>query len=129
MIIEFFSGEPYEEITEINEEGKEIKTGKRRPNDLPLIQNFAKKIGVCVDTLNEWTRRHPEFSDSYKKARELQEAFWVTNSLYGGYSPAFTIFAGKNMFGWRDKQEVAHSGGVAVLSHDPIDKPETSGVE
>lgn len=103
-IIDYFSGEPYS--TETTESG----ASKKIPNDLPLIQNYAKKIGVCVDTLNEWTKVHPAFSEAYKKARALQEAFWTTNSLHGLYSPAFTIFAGKNMFGWRDKQEHEHTG-------------------
>lgn len=83
-------------------------------NDLPTFQRFSYEIGVCTDTLHEWKKVHPEFSEAYKRAQELQEAMWLTNSMKGLYPGAFTIFAGKNMFGWRDKQEVEHSGGVDI---------------
>lgn len=79
---------------------------KEKANDFPMFVDYAIKIGVCLDTLNEWTRRHPEFSDSYKKAKQMQERNWQLCSMKGLYSPAFTIFMGKNVYGWTDKQQI-----------------------
>ena len=103
-IVSFFSKNPYEEHSD----------HKRFPNPLPTIEMFAHKIGVSRSTVALWTEKHEEFSDAFKKARELQFNFWLTNSLLGLYPPGFACFTGKNMFGWRDKQEVEHTGGVIV---------------
>lgn len=110
------------------------------PNELPLFSGFANQIGVNGDTVVEWSSatkkngklKYPEFSAAYKKAKEIQERMWTNNSLRGLYSPAFTIFMGKNVFGWRDKQEVDLStlgekvNGfnyvVPINSDDPDDK-------
>lgn len=84
-------------------------------NDLPTFQEFAHSIDVHVDTLHEWKKVHPDFSEAYKRAQALQEAMWLKNSMKGYYPGSFTIFAGKNMFGWRDKKEVEHSGSLTLL--------------
>lgn len=86
-------------------------------NELPLFSGFANFIGVNKDTIVEWSEaktksgklKYPEFSVAYKKAKEMQERMWTNNSLRGLYNPAFTIFMGKNVFGWHDKQEVDHT--------------------
>jgi hypothetical protein len=95
-VIDWMDKEPYTITDE----------GKKSPNDLPTFERFAHSIGVAKSTIYKWAETIPEFSDSLKKAGELQEDFWRANSLLGLYSPAFTIFAGKNMFGWRDKQDL-----------------------
>ena len=74
-------------------------------NELPTIQGFCIKIGIVKSTLHEWVDKYKGFSNAYKKAKEMQEEFWLQNSLRGLFNPAFTIFAGKNMFGWRDMRE------------------------
>lgn len=94
-----------------DEKEKEIEVA----NELPTIQGFCISIGIVKDTLHRWVEIHKEFSDAYKKAKEMQEEFWLQNSIRGLYNPAFTIFAGKNMFGWRDKTETdITSGGKPI---------------
>lgn len=112
QIIEYFDIEPYKTITvtftykngDTKDEEKEVA------NDLPLLSEFARKIGVCHDTLIEWTNVHPEFSEAYKKAKKLQERNWIACSLKGLYSQPFTIFMGKNVFGWADNQNLRLTG-------------------
>lgn len=36
------------------------------------FETFAVEIGVHRDTVNEWTRKHPEFSDAVDQARALR---------------------------------------------------------
>lgn len=87
------------------------------PNELPLISMFERQEGLGIGRCSKWakaknddgTYKYPIFRQAYKEAKALQENMWVNNSLRGLYSGAFTIFAGKNMFGWRDKQEIDHT--------------------
>lgn len=88
-----------------DEKEKEIEVA----NELPTIEGFCRELEISKSTLHEWVKKYPEFSNAYKRAREMQEDLWLKNSLKGLYSPVFAIFAGKNMFGWRDKQEHDHT--------------------
>ena len=103
----YFDIEPYREVevTHKNKKGDEWTTFEDKANDLPTIEGFARTINVSRDTVYEWIKRHKKFSDTHKKARSMQEHIWMTNSLKGLYNPAFTIFTGKNIFGWKDKTE------------------------
>lgn len=136
-IIDYFNVSPTKTIIETyyykNGESKEKPI--EIANELPLFSGFAHLIGVNGDTIVEWAEaktkanklKYPEFSAAYKKAKELQESMWTNNSLKGLYNPAFTIFMGKNVFGWRDKQDIDHTSGgekisVGVISYEEIAK-------
>lgn len=81
----------------------DAETGKTA--DPKFLAAFARSIGVCRDTLYEWCSAYPEFSDSYKKAKDLQKEFFIVQALQNRYNPGFTWRAMMNMFGWREKQE------------------------
>lgn len=93
-IIRFFSKKP---------------TRKSKGNTIvvppPLFARYAQKLGVSYETLQEWRRVHPEFSDAYKACKKIQEAIMLEGAIAGHYSAAFTIFSMKNMHNWRDKKE------------------------
>lgn len=112
-IIKYFNIEPYTEkmTTTIDKKGKETVKIARVPCDLPLFQSFARSIGATVSMVDRWRKKYKEFGEAYNEAKAMQESIWFTNSSLGLYNAAFTIFAGKNMFGWRDKQEVDHTTG------------------
>jgi hypothetical protein len=98
------------------------KNGKRIPEPLPTFEKFAANIGVCHDTLREWVKVHPEFSESYKKAKELQFSVYITNAMLGLYPPAFACFFGKNFYGLVDKVDHEHSGpggGPILMANTP----------
>lgn len=113
MIIEFFEVEATKEI-EIITTGKndyEKIEYKEVPNTMPTFQRFAHNIGVSVDTLHEWKKpenrgKYPGFSEAYKRAKQLQEDFWVENGMKGLHNAAFAIFWAKNNLGYKDKTEV-----------------------
>ncbi|MBI5402493.1 MAG: hypothetical protein HY959_03770 [Ignavibacteriae bacterium] len=110
-IIKYFDIEPTRTITERffykngDEKEKEIEVA----NELPTIEGFCRTIKINKSTLHEWVKAHKEFSNAYNVAKDLQVDLWLKNSLKGLYNPTFSIFAGKNMFGWRDKQEFDHT--------------------
>jgi hypothetical protein len=121
-IIEFFDVEHTKimPVTITYKNGDTREEEKEVVNALPTFQQFAFCIGVHTDTLQEWKKVHPEFSVAYKMSQELQEAMWLSNSMKGLYPGSFTIFAGKNMFGWRDKKEVDVSVGAQKSLIDAI---------
>jgi hypothetical protein len=90
----------------------------------------APLVGVHKDTLYEWCKVHPEFSDARKKALDGNRRYWeklgienilnVSETIKDGkdmittsksINAAIWIFNMKNRFKdeWRDKQEVDHS--------------------
>ena len=68
------------------------------------FEGFAHHIGVTHDTLLEWCKVHPEFSESYKKAKAIQLRQLADGLLSQQYSAAGAIFLLKNAHGYRDRQ-------------------------
>lgn len=85
---------------------------------MPLLSGFAWKIGVTRSTLHLWATakddagnlKHPEFSDAYAKCRDAQEVVLATGGLTGAFNASFAGLTAKNILGWRDKQDLEHSG-------------------
>ncbi|ATU04898.1 hypothetical protein BKN14_00370 [Candidatus Gracilibacteria bacterium HOT-871] len=103
-------------------------------SNLPTIQGFCYKIGIHRDTFYEWLKQAEDkeytkndkedkkkLSDTYKKAKENQENIWLQNSLKGLYSPAFAIFLGKNVFGYKDKTETESAIEIKIENKQLLD--------
>lgn len=74
------------------------------------FEGFAGKIGVTTETLSEWCRVHPEFSDSHKKAKEIQLQRLLDGLLGQNYNPAGAIFVLKNGHGYKDRLDLNGNG-------------------
>lgn len=81
-------------------------TERRVANTMPTFTKFARKINVNTDTLAEWRKKHQEFSEAYKRCKELQEEFLINIGLSGVTSASFVIFTMKNICGWRDEKDL-----------------------
>jgi len=92
---------------------------------------FAGDIGVSRDTVNEWTRVHPEFSDAVKIAQAKRVKYLEETMLDGNFGARVTarIFALKNAdpTEWKDKREVEHSGNI-TQSHRLLDARKRAGL-
>lgn len=102
---------------------------------------IAEAFQVNVDTIHEWKKVYPDFSDSLKEGKELFDNGEVENALLKsaiGFkrvvqkldkdgciheveeelppNPTSLIFWLKNRqpAKWRDKQEVEHSGNMTI---------------
>lgn len=77
---------------------------------------FAGSIGVARSTINVWMAEHPEFSEATKIGQAARTLSLEKGLLTTDIGPRITarVFALKNADpeGWRDKQEVEHSGGM-----------------
>ena len=107
-IIEYFKKAPYQ--TEYKEEyfvdgSIKSKAPIITATEFPTFQGFADEILVHIDTLHEWCTKHKEFSEAYKRAKQLQEKIWLVNSMQNLYNAQFAQFFGKNCLGYKDKQE------------------------
>lgn len=82
------------------------------------VTAFAGEIGVNRDTVYEWARVHPDFSDSLTKAHAKRMRWWEERlcnmAQTGTGNAASIIFALKNLQpeDWRDKLEVANTQTV-----------------
>lgn len=106
-IMKFFDIQPHFEtpVTTTYKDGTTKEEIKLLPSDLPTLAGFAVKLGVHRDTINQWSKDYPEFSDAIKRAKECQENILITNGLQGLYAQPFAIITTKNVLGWRDKSD------------------------
>lgn len=117
LIIAHFDKEPF--TTNFDEaSGKTYRSAIL----LPTLTNFARTIGVSRATIYNWAEEHPEFLDAIKRAQELQEEVLMQNGLFGAYDKTFAIFTAKNICGWKDKQDIEHSGSIGSISDSELDE-------
>lgn len=76
---------------------------------------FVVVAKVNLDTLYEWEKQHPEFSEAKKEAFAHAQSYWerlgqalVTGVTKG--SAAAWIFNMKNRFKWTDRQDITSGG-------------------
>lgn len=70
----------------ITETQDETIDGKTKVN-LPSIEGLASYIDVNRDTIYEWCKVHPVFSDIIEKLKEKQINSLINNGLQGTYNP------------------------------------------
>lgn len=93
-----------------------------------MFDTFAAVIEVNIDTLYEWVKRHPEFSDALKNGR-VRELYWYEKTgkaaILGkipNFNAAVYCFHMKNKFKWADKVEVEQTNNDKVtISYKLID--------
>lgn len=117
QMIEYFSEAPYSEKmkTVVTKMGDVVEVPTVEASDFKSLAAFANRLGVHKDTLHEWSKVHPEFSDAYKRAKQFQEEWLSVNGNKGLLNPAFSIFTAKNVIDWRDKRDIE-------LTEKPLEK-------
>ena len=95
-------------VLEKNDDGEweEVLTANYVANRIPSVVSFCRELKINRDTFYEWVGKHKDFSDTYKNCLVIAEDIWAENSMFSRYDKAYTIFYGKNIFGWKDKQEI-----------------------
>ena len=116
------------------------------------FESFAAITDTCKDTLYEWVKVHPEFSDAKKRATDKSRLFWekvgienIVNieTMEKDESGSFTavkkslnsaawIFNMKNRFkdDWKDKHETEFIGStITVIRPEPMRNDELDSEE
>ena len=110
------------EVISYDKDGNEKISYIEKPNILPTFEKFAVSIGVCRDTLVAWAKEYQEFSDTYKKCKNLQKDMLNDLAMRGFYNPTYTIFVAKNITDMRDKQEIeAINANISVTDNKVIE--------
>lgn len=83
-------------------------------------------IGISIDLWYRWIADEPEFAETIKECKMLCQTWWERtgrNMAKGAEgNSAVWIFNMKNRFGWKDKQEIEHSGGLAIVKVNELDE-------
>lgn len=68
-----------------------LKTTGKEQTSLPTVEGFAIYLDVSRDSLYEWAKKYPEFSDTLKKIELLQKQQLIDDGIYGGKEVNATI--------------------------------------
>ena len=68
-----------------------LKSTGKENMELPTIEGFAHWLRVHRDTLYEWAKKYPEFSDTLKEIEQLQKIQLINDGIYGGKEVNATI--------------------------------------
>ena len=88
-----------------------LKVCKKEKRPL-TITGLALALGTGRNVLIDYENRE-EFSNTIKRAKLLCENY-AEESLFLGKNVAGAIFNLKNNYGWKEKQEIEHNGGVFI---------------
>lgn len=116
--------DPEQVQNRINEYFDFCEENDRKPNMIGM----ANWLGVSRETVNTWKRgdyRSSTHSDLIRKAVDILEELWVDYMQNGKVNPASGIFLAKNMFQYKDVQDVVISpqnNGEDDMSADDIAK-------
>lgn len=73
------------------------------------IYEIAYEFRVNQDTIHEWVKVHPDFSEALKQGKDLSQGWWIKNGRINLQNREFNstlwYMNMKNRFGWRDKPE------------------------
>ena len=88
------------------------------------FESFAGICNVDRDTIYEWAKVQPSFSDAKKRAFEQSRLFWERLGIAGSLgSPNFNatpwIFNMKNRFNWTDRQQIETTHIEPVIVNSP----------
>ena len=88
----------------------------------PSVVGMCNWLGISRDTLNTWRRgeyREASHSDLINKAYGLLEELWTDYMVNGKVNPASGIFLGKNLFGYKDTQDIVLTPKPGITDENP----------
>ncbi len=83
---------------------------------IPTIAGCAYEIEMDRQTFYNYAKKD-KFFDTIKKARNYIIAQWESKLINTNANAGGIIFTAKN-YGYADKQEIQHSGGVTIIRDD-----------
>src|SRR5690242_12861907 len=93
--------------------------------NLPSIEGLALHLKIHRDTIHEWEKQHPAFSDILNVLRSKQAVALINRSLSGDYNPLISRLL-LTKHGYTEKQEIEHSGdGIKSFLIEAASKPTT----
>lgn len=94
--------------------------GNKFNANIPTVDGLAICLGVHRDTINEWSRKHPEFRDALDAMQAEQANRLINRGLSGQYNPIITKLV-LSKHGYRDSAEIDHTTKGEALQSIPSD--------
>lgn len=82
--------------------------------NLPSALGLSLYLGVNEDTLYEWSKKHVEFSEAFRRVVKEGEHRMVNNAMSGKYNPLMAKFVLSSRHEYREKTDVT-SGGKNIV--------------
>lgn len=88
---------------------------------------IAAELEVSKDSIYEWAKVHPEFSDAFTRARLESQRWWEDAGQDGMKAPGFNAsiwsrsMAARFPEDWRESKQVELSGGLEVTAKEQRD--------
>lgn len=76
--------------------------------NFPSTESLANAIDVSVETLYEWSRVHPEFSEMFRRVMKEQAKRLLNSGLGGQYNANIAKLV-LSKHGYRDESAIDHS--------------------
>jgi len=100
---------PTDYTPELVEKAKAVIEEWEVTNMLPQIAGLAIRLDVSRDTLYEWAKLYPEFSDILEKVMSYQEWTLIQKGLDGKYNSTITkLMLSKH--GYRESSDITTNG-------------------
>ena len=114
-IIDFFTQDLYHQrikstITQKN--GSVVENYELVPNPPLFINEYAYSIGCTHKTLENWTKKHPDFLLAFMRVKQMIQEHIIKLANIGLFNSNFATFTMKNISTWRDKKDLELSGKV-----------------
>lgn len=95
---------------------------------LPSIEGLARFLGISKDTIYQWEKIHPEFSDVLHTLRSEQADRLINMGLSGDYNPVIARLL-LTKHGYAERTELAGPDGKAIVTetHVKIIRDKTTG--
>jgi hypothetical protein len=96
---------------------------------LPSIEGLARFLKISKDTIYEWEKIHPLFSDVLHALRSEQAQRLIDMGLSGDYNPVIARML-LSKHGYAERTELTGADGKAVITetHVKIIRDKTSGI-
>jgi len=120
-LIKYFDLKPtYKETVTRYYKGQSYQVEVEKPNAIPTFDSFATEVcNVNQDTFYEWVKVHPEFSESFKRAKSFQKKMILYQCSYGFITPSYAVFLTKAITDLNDVTNVdVKSGGEKIQGVD-----------
>jgi hypothetical protein len=107
----------FEKITE----SKNDKTGRERyiqklKIKLPKAEGLALYLSVSRDTLYEWAKKHPEFSDILERVNQIQADRVIDEALAGNYNSLIAkLLLGKHGYHEKTDTDITSKGESLIV--------------
>lgn len=85
------------------------------PTNLPTLYGFARSIGVCKKTINNWCDNHEEFLRAVNKAKAMMADNLINNGLLNRYNNRIVQLLLASQLDIRETNESDSDKNVTVI--------------